>query len=298
MAALVVSAVALVGVLETRAPRWARVKPAALVSAAGDDSAAPAPASISGGGSSRPPSAFAEALADALLRIDSLRAEADSVGLVPHYGRRANSIVQSALEVSGVQPASRDEKALKVVLDGPLRALFQQQLQTLWDRAVDKYDEIMASKPNPYEAGEAARQLFLTEAEKMLLPDSNWSFEAELNDLMTLLSRSHGHDAKLVELRGKQGQGKQVTIEVIRKLQSQAASIRREAEVRGAFPWNVKWQYFVERSPVGFRGQYSQGRSIVELLLMPDPRSKKSMLNKMLNKVGPLNLAVGFDLFL
>ena len=34
--------------------------------------------------------------------------------------------------------------------------------------------------------------------------------------------------------------------------------MQREAETRGAFPWNVKWQYMVENTPVGFRGQYNQ----------------------------------------
>merc|ERR1712187_904815 len=99
---------------------------------------------------------------------------------------------------------------------------------------------------------------------------------------------------ELVQTQGRHGQGKQVTIEVIRKLQQQLASIQRRADARGAFPWNVKWQYFMENSPLGFRGQYAQGRSIVELLLMPDPRRK----NDLLNRIGPLNVAVGFDLFL
>eukprot|EP00439_Symbiodinium_sp_Y106_P016895 s1912_g2.t1 len=77
--------------------------------------------------------------------------------------------------------------------------------------------------------------------------------------------------------------------EVIRKLQQQSEAVQREVETRGAFPWKINWQYFVDNSPVGFRGQYSQGRSIVELLLLPSPDPR--MKNNLLNKIGPLNLA-------
>jgi hypothetical protein len=152
----------------------------------------------------------------------------------------------------------------------------------------------VSARPNPYEAGTIAEQGFLDGVADLMRPGSGWSYEAEYRDLLAWLKRSHGRDTALVEVQGKEGQGKQVTIEVIRKLQTQSSAIQREAEVRGAFPWTCKWQYFLERSPVGFRGQYAQGRSIVELLLMPDPRAP----NNILNKIGPLNLAVGFDLFL
>ena len=67
------------------------------------------------------------------------------------------------------------------------------------------------------------------------------------------------------------------------------------------------FRYFIESSPVGFRGQYNQatsiyagsglkntkfcqGRSIVELLLLPspDPRLKKNLLNRIGAKLSSL----------
>merc|ERR1712187_541776 len=124
--------------------------------------------------------------------------------------------------------------------------------------------------------------MFLDAAADIVSPGSNWSFEAEYGELVAWLRRSHGQDMEFVQTLGKHGQGKQVTIEVIRKLQQQLASIQREADARGALPWTVKWQYFRDKSPLGFRGQYAQGRSIVELLLTPspDPRKKDDLLNR------------------
>merc|ERR1712146_77565 len=121
----------------------------------------------------------------------------------------------------------------------------------------------------------------------------NWSFQNEYRDFIALIGMSYDQDSELVFQEAKRGQGGHITMEVIRKLQEQASVVQTLADTRGAFPWNVRWQYFIENSPLGFRGQYAQGRSVIEMLLMPspDPRLK----NNLLNKIGPLNVAVAFD---
>lgn len=240
------------------------------------------------------PAQFATAMAEAWTNVDLLEGQVDRLGVVVHYGRLADTVVKRAIKVAAA--TGDDAEGLEMVLDAPLRALFQQQLQTLMARAADKYDSEMAKRPNPLEATWAAEKFFTKAAADLVRPGSGWSFETEHKDLLESLKGSYSRDVRVVEEQSKAGQGKQVTIEVIRKLQQQAAVVQREADTRGAFPWNVKWQYFVENSPLGFRGQYNQGRSVVELLLMPspDPRQKKNLLNR----IGPLNLAVAFDMLL
>eukprot|EP00927_Polykrikos_kofoidii_P049186 TRINITY_DN43295_c0_g1_i1.p1 TRINITY_DN43295_c0_g1~~TRINITY_DN43295_c0_g1_i1.p1 ORF type:complete len:418 (+),score=62.95 TRINITY_DN43295_c0_g1_i1:144-1256(+) len=267
--------------------RWALVKPTASMAVGGEYRPALARSVMSH-------SADVSALSDALRQIDGLKSKTDGDGVVPGLGRRADTIVRRALSASKLQPGSRDEASFKELLDGPLKALFHEQLQTLRDRAVDKYEELVVARPNPYEAGEAALRFFIEGANASVPSGKDWSFTVELDDLMMLLSRNYRRDVELVKMRGKQSHGGQLTMEVIRKLQSQVASVRRDAETRGAFPWTVKWQYLVEKSPLGFRGQYAQGRSVVELLMTPDSRQRKSLLNR----IGPLNLAVSFDTFL
>ncbi|CAE8634202.1 unnamed protein product, partial [Polarella glacialis] len=202
-------------------------------------------------------------------------------GVVPHFGTLAAAVVKRGVAASGAGGA--EAEGLEQAIDAPLRMLFQQQLQTLLVRAADRYDEEMTARPNPMEARRAAEEMFLRGARDLVRPFSDWRYEAEHQDLLSRLLQSFGQDLQLVTEQGKQGQGKHVTIEVIRKLQEQGAGVQREAETRGAFPWNVKWQYMVENSPLGFRGQYNQGRSVVELLLMPspDPRLKKNLLNRL-----------------
>eukprot|EP00929_Paragymnodinium_shiwhaense_P043836 TRINITY_DN22516_c0_g1_i1.p1 TRINITY_DN22516_c0_g1~~TRINITY_DN22516_c0_g1_i1.p1 ORF type:complete len:313 (+),score=61.27 TRINITY_DN22516_c0_g1_i1:101-1039(+) len=250
------------------------------------------------GAASQPISAYVATLADAMLRIDSLSAEVDRIGVVSDFGRRAGNIVKRALSASSVTSGSRDARALETVLDGRLQALFRQQLQTLRDRSIDRYEELMTQKPNPFQAGLVAQREFADAATALVRPGSDWSYEAESDDLLSVLKGSHARDSALVSSRAEKGQGKHVTIQVLKKLQEQSESIQRESEARGALPWNFRWQWFLERSPLGFRGQYAQGRSIVEMLLMPHPSFKDQGLMGILNRVGPLNVAVGFDLFM
>lgn len=273
------------------APGWGTAGPVGAASAGAEAEEAASPLR---GAAFDIPAEYVAAIEAAWQKVDGLAALVESRGLVPRFGQRAQEIVEfTVAEVSASGPAA---KSLEQVLDAPLQVLFRRQLQTLLMRSADRYEAEVARRPNPLEAARAAEQAFVSSAAELVRPGSGWSFEAERRDLMGLVRASYGRDAQLVEEQVKQGRGKQITIEVIRKLQQQQAAVQRQVETRGAFPWNVKWQYMVENSPLGFRGQYTQGRSVVELLLMPspDPRYKKNLLNR----IGPLNLAVAFDMLL
>lgn len=233
-----------------------------------------------------------KALTRTVREVDALQEVVRAKGTVPNFGRVADKIVKRGMRIAGAKDGSQLEKAL----DAPLEALFHQQLRTLSARAADRYEASMAAKPNPVEARRSAEAEFLEGAKTLVRPSGEWSYEVELQDLLGRIAGSSGQDMKLVQEQGRQGQGKHVTLEVIRKLQQQSEAVQREVETRGAFPWKINWQYFVDNSPVGFRGQYSQGRSIVELLLLPSPDPR--MKNNLLNTIGPLNLAVAFDMLL
>lgn len=235
------------------------------------------------------PARFSAALAAAWEEIDDLTISVADRGLVPRFGQQAQTLVRRAVDKAGC-----DSETMETGLDAPLEALFRRQLQTLRAVAVDRYDAEILARPNPFVARRAAEQAFLDGASELVRPGANWSFDAELQDFAALVGSSYDHDVQLVEEQAKRGQGGHITIEVIRELQEQAAAVQRMAERRGAFPWNIRWQYFLEKSPLGFRGQYAQGRSVIEMLLMPspDPRLK----NNILNRIGPLNVAVSFDM--
>lgn len=233
-------------------------------------------------------------LSDGLQKVLELDTLVDKKGVVHDFGRRADEVVRSSMAKVGKDAEAR--ALVEQALDAQLLAIFRRQLVTLRSKSVDHYEAVLSTRPNPLEASEQAVEIFTSAAKGLVRPGSSWSYDVELRDLQSWLAASDARDSALLKEKGQHAQGKQVTIEVIRQLQQQAAAVQREAETRGAFPWEVKWQYFLDNSPLGFRGQYTQGRSVVELLLMPspDPRLKKNWLNR----IGPLNLAVAFDMLL
>mmetsp|Transcript_36052 Transcript_36052/g.67133 ORF Transcript_36052/g.67133 Transcript_36052/m.67133 type:complete len:291 (+) Transcript_36052:50-922(+) len=274
---LVLLAAVVAGLFWDRAPRWA-----ALI----EDGASGT------NGKEQMPSKEIRALSTTFHEVDNLREVVRTKGAIPNYGRVADKIVKRGLKIAETAGGTELEKAL----DAPLQALFHEQLHTVSAKAADSYEAMMAVRPNPVEARRLAEAQFIEGAKPLLRPGGDWSYEAELRDLLSRIADSSGRDMQLVQEQGRQGQGKHVTLEVIRKLQQQSEAVQREVETRGAFPWKINWQYFVENSPVGFRGQYSQGRSIVELLLLPSPDPR--MKDNLLNRIGPLNLAVAFDMLL
>lgn len=242
------------------------------------------------------PGPVVAALNYAWREVDNLASEVDRKGMVPYFGRRADRVIRKAISKARAQGA--DAESLEAALDAPLKALYQRQIIEVRARAADLYDMQVAARPNLFEALESAEKLFSAAVSELERPGAGWSTEADREDFLSWLRRSHGGDFQLHDEQGKRSEGKQVTLEVIRKLQQQASTVQREAESRGALPWDIKWQYLIEKSPLGFRGQYTGGRSVVELLLMPDPRYKEGLLNSVVNRIGPMNVAVGFDLFM
>lgn len=238
------------------------------------------------------------ALSRAWPQVDLLTKRVSECGVVRGFGGKADAILWRAMRDVGGTGAASEE--IRQVLDPLLRVLFLQQLQILVVRAVDRYDAEMASRPNPFKAGRAAEALFDRSAAELqgtlTAHHSAWSagVEAARTDLQAQIDERYSRDVQLADEQARQGQGKRVTVEVIQKLQEQVAAVESRAATRGAFPWKVTWQYMVEKSPLGFRGQYDKGRSVVELLLTPtpDPKQQKSLLNR----IGPLNLAMAFDM--
>lgn len=233
-------------------------------------------------------------LSDAWREVDALAAQVRARRLVPALGKRSARLIGTVVRNADTVGVSAAE--VEKVFDAALQVLFQQQLLTLEMRALDRYEQELMKRPNPLLAGFVAEKVFVDGAQEALRPGSNWSYAVEHRDVVRALSANQERDIRSIALLGKSGQGKHVTAQSIRKLQQQAEVVSRQVESRGAFPWDVTWQYINSRNPIGFRGQYSGGRSVVEVLLMPspDPKQKKSLLNRL----GPLNLAVVFDMFM
>lgn len=230
------------------------------------------------------------AFLEGLRKVDALRNDAARFGLIPHFGKKAKRIVDKT--VSSIPGSVEHNRVVEKLVDAPLSALFRQQVQVLVLQALDRYDYEMSYRPNPYEAALAANQLFESGLGDLRRPDSNWEADSEKRILLERLQSKYEWDWDRVLDLARQGSGK-VSLQNIRGLQGQLATVRKSVDSRGAFPWNFRWQYLLDKSPLGFRGQYEKGRSVVEMLLTPtpDPRQK----HKLLNKIGPLNLAVAFD---
>lgn len=91
-----------------------------------------------------------------------------------------------------------DGSDLQKVLDAPLRALFHQQLRILSARAADRYEAMMAVRPSPVEVRRVAEAEFVEGAKVLVRPGGDWSYEAELQDMLARIANSSSQDMQLV----------------------------------------------------------------------------------------------------
>jgi len=215
--------------------------------------------------------------------IQPLQKQVEAGHIVPKFGEKAQSIVSAI--VSGVGEAGPE---VERAVDGMLQALFFQQLALLRQQLVGKFEK--ASKPA--EAASQADSQFVTQAQELVRPGSDWSFDQERYALRATLEGSYRRDAALADERVITAQTQQSTVEIISKLQSQMEALQTRVQaLRAGSPWFLSSSYRIPGTPLQLIGRYQQGRANLELSLNSD-RDPANSEAGFVDGVGPANLGV------
>mmetsp|Transcript_147916 Transcript_147916/g.368582 ORF Transcript_147916/g.368582 Transcript_147916/m.368582 type:complete len:301 (-) Transcript_147916:97-999(-) len=215
--------------------------------------------------------------------IQPLQKQVESGHIVAKYGEKAQSIV--AAVVSGMGEAGPE---IERAVDGMLQALFLQQLSLLRQQLVVKFEK--ASKPA--QAASQADSQFVTQAQELVRPGSDWSFDQERYALRATLEGTYRRDAAIAEEKVLSAQTQQSTVEIISKLQSQMEALQTRVQaLRAGSPWFLSSSYRIPGTPLQLIGRYQQGRANLELSLNPD-RDPANSEAGFVDGIGPANLGV------
>mmetsp|Transcript_155058 Transcript_155058/g.476296 ORF Transcript_155058/g.476296 Transcript_155058/m.476296 type:complete len:310 (+) Transcript_155058:75-1004(+) len=264
-------------------PRLLASRPAQLLAPAGSDAGAAAAepsAPIRDGGLA----GFLGAVQGALQPLEE---QVNAGGLVPQFGQRADALLADFAARAGDAGPQ-----LARAVDGMLQTLFLRQLALLRQQIASKFEKA----PRPLEAVEQADERFVTLAEELKRPGSDWSYEDERYALRALLEGALKRDEALVEERLAAQQTQQSTAEVISKLQSQMEALQQKVQaMRAGSPWFLSASYRIPKTPFQLIGRYQQGRTNLELSLNQD-RDPANAEAGFVQGWGPMNLGVGLNL--
>lgn len=206
--------------------------------------------------------------------------------VVPKFGSKAHDVLSSVVGAvgSGVPGIER-------VVDGMLETLFVQQLVLVRRQLVAKFEKAKV----PMEAVSQADGQFVSQAEELVMPGSDWSFQQERYALRSELEGSYRRDRAVAQDQAQSSQTQQLTMEIISKLQSQMEALQaRIQQLRSGSPWFVSTSYRIPKTPLQLIGRYQQGRASVEFNLNPD-RDPANSEAGFVEGVGPANLGVSLN---
>eukprot|EP00929_Paragymnodinium_shiwhaense_P116651 TRINITY_DN86399_c0_g1_i1.p1 TRINITY_DN86399_c0_g1~~TRINITY_DN86399_c0_g1_i1.p1 ORF type:complete len:305 (-),score=87.83 TRINITY_DN86399_c0_g1_i1:88-954(-) len=230
------------------------------------------------------PAGLLGSLRSALSQVAALQAAVESGG-----GQVVHGFGQKAADILARLPQQSPE-ALAAV-DGSLEALFLRQVAVLRQQVAARFE--MAKD---LDAEAQADSEFVSVAQDLVRPGSDWSYEQERTALRRWLHGAYERDAALVEEQAQAARMQQAVIDVISKLQTKMELLMQKAQGlgKGSSPWVLSTSYRVPNTPLQLVGKYEQGRANVELNLTPakDPSKSDSSLA---DSLGPATFGVSFN---
>lgn len=251
-----------------------------------------------------------EAFSDALMEASSKMNEFSSASLeagekIEGFGKNASEIMSDALKAydeateefvdDSIQARKRRE--LESIIDTSQQATFMKQLQVLRENALAQFKSATASDDMPSDfAFYKADSLFLREAEESKRPGSSWSINQERTDLQNMMQEISTQRKRLLTSQVTAAQQQAHAMQYLQMQQSQMNAIQAQAYGGSAGQWNVGAAYRPPDTNINASLSYQQGRTNIQISMVPDESASLLGPNGFTSGVGPGNLGLSFNI--
>lgn len=199
---------------------------------------------------------------EAMKDIGAMQVSVDAGRILPKFGSKCQRIIADAMSRAGGADGGLDR-----YLDGPLHALFLRQLAMLRERVARRFEADRRLDT----AVERAERTFVAAAQDLVRPGSEWSYEAQRDELVTSLREALASEAVVQQERYHNKQSQRITADIISKLQGQMEALGDKLPgAGGGSPWVFWTSYRVPGTPFHVSGKYRQGRTNIQLSLSPN----------------------------
>lgn len=250
--------------------------------------------------------AFSNALSDASSEMKSLGSETLDAGeKIDGLGDKTAEIMSKALDVyddatdeykeESIQ--SRKRRELESVIDTQQQAMFMKQIQVLRENALTHFKSATASDEMPSDlAFYTADSMFQREAEESKRPGSSWSANQERTDLQNMMQEISTQRKRLLTSQVTAAQQQAHALQYLQMQQSQMNAIQAQAYGGGAGQWNVGAAYRPPDTNINASLSYQQGRTNIQISMVPDESASLLGPNGFTSGVGPGNLGLSFNI--
>nr|UXY87104.1 GTP-binding protein isoform 1 [Cryptomonas sp.] len=249
--------------------------------------------------------AFSEVLRQSAVELAELTRQVDENNKIPNFGIKSAEIIKNALqnfdtqvkETEGWYITVKKRQELEVVLDTSLNSIFLKQISILRELAISHFKSAIVNEDVPADfAFFTADSFYVREAEESVRPGSYWTYSTERTNVHNTIKEISIRRKQLISEKIQHAEHQANAFQYLQMQQAQMQAIQQQQYGGSAGSWNIGLAYRPPDSNLNISMGYQQGRTNIQISMVPDEQSSLLGPSGFTSGVGPANLGLSLNL--
>lgn len=246
---------------------------------------------------------FSEKLAQASGDIADLLEEVEAGNKVSSLGSKSHAIISKYLQEYDADTTDfvdepvceRKRRELETIMDTALMSVYMKNIAICARESLSSFKSSISSEvPADYALYSADAQ-FVSAAKEGIRPGSTWNYDTERTDLQNMMNEIAAQQRKLVDTQVTASVQHSRAIQFLRMQHAQMQAVQQQALGGGVGQWNLGAAYRPPDSNVNVSLGYQQGRTNLQVSMVPDESTSLLGPTGFTSGVGPGNLGLSFN---
>lgn len=222
---------------------------------------------------------------------------------ITDLGKKCDEIISHTLQEYDAETSDfadepvyeRKRKELEAILDTGLMSVYMKDIAIIAREALKSFKSSISEELPVDFALYNADAFFVKKAKEGMRQGSSWSYETERVDLQNMMTEIASQQRKLLDTQLSASQQQSKAIQFLRMQQAQMQAVQQQALGGSVGQWNVGAAYRPPDSNVNISLGYQQGRTNLQVSMVPDESATLLGQSGFTAGVGPGNLGMSFN---
>jgi len=248
---------------------------------------------------------FSEVLRQSAVKMAEFTRQVDENNKIPNFGNKSAELIKNALqnfddqveESKNWQTTIKKRQELEAVLDTSLNSIFLKQLSILREMAISHFKSAASNDEIPADfAFFAADTFYLREAEESIRPGSYWNYSIERANVHNTIREISNRRKQLISEKIQHADHQANAFQYLQMQQAQIQAMQQQQYGGSPGSWNIGLAYRPPDSNLNISMGYQQGRTNIQISMVPDEQASLLGPNGFTSGVGPANLGLSLNL--
>jgi len=248
---------------------------------------------------------FSDVLRQSAVKMAELSRQVDENNKIPNFGAKSAELINEALSTFDSQLEESKEwhiilkkrQELEAILDTSLHSIFLKQLSILRELAISHFKSASLNEDVPADfAFFAADSFYVREAEESVRPGSSWNYSTERANVHNTIREFSNRRKQLINEKIQHAEQQANAFQYLQMQQAQMQAIQQQQYGGSPGSWNIGLAYRPPDSNLNISMGYQQGRTNIQISMVPDEQASLLGPNGFTSGVGPANLGLSLNL--